>query len=612
MKKFRLDGYSKEVLLRQSRVDPLKRMFQAILFSQYRRKIAEEYKINERGIKPVVLMKSKTIAESKKNKDDFIEFINELTGKHIQEARKEYHQDASLGKIFHYLFEERNLRYEEFAMELRGDFSDEKIINMNSVKDLKKQQIKVNSLEDENNEIRVLFVVNKLNEGWDVLNLFDIARLYETRDSRQNRVGKTTIQEAQLIGRGARYCPFIDDERKDDLKEKRKYDHDTEHALRTLEELHYHCSHNPQYISEIKSALQKTGMMDNPEKEAIKVKDSFKNTTFYKEGYIYVNERVENKNENKHLLEDYGIGGEYDYPVTLTASTIEESDLTHRRIVSGTKNLSSETLSLDDVAILRRAADGIDFFTFNNIKTYLPSYKSMNDLFQNISKGVSVSVKGDETTIKNLSRRRKKDIYHYVLTKIENHIKENSSKFKGTTDFKPLKVRDRIKDTRMYINNSKQKDRLAELKNNGTFDNEWYVYEQNFINTYEENLVRYIESKADKIRKKYDEFYLVRNVRSVKLFSFDNGRGFEPDFLLFAIKGGNIKESVVYQIFMEPKGEQLEKHDEWKAKFLKEIKQDGIVKDLYEDTEYKIIGLPFYTKDNQNDFRKAFGKELGI
>ena len=164
----------------------------------------------------------------------------------------------------------------------------------------------------------------------------------------------------------------------------------------------------------------------------------------------------------------------------------------------------------------------------------------------------------------------------------------------------------------MYINNSKQKDRLAELKNNGTFDNEWYVYEQNFINTYEENLVRYIESKADKIRKKYDEFYLVRNVRSVKLFSFDNGRGFEPDFLLFAIKGGNIKESVVYQIFMEPKGEQLEKHDEWKAKFLKEIKQDGIVKDLYEDTEYKIIGLPFYTKDNQNDFRKAFGKELGI
>ena len=51
--------------------------------------------------------------------------------------------------------------------------------------------------------------VQKLNEGWDVLNLFDIVRCYETRDSRFNRPGKTTISEAQLIGRGARYFPFI-------------------------------------------------------------------------------------------------------------------------------------------------------------------------------------------------------------------------------------------------------------------------------------------------------------------------------------------------------------------------------------------------------------------
>lgn len=606
LKKFRLDGYSKEVLLRQSRVDPLRRMFQAILFSQYRRKIAEEYKINERGIKPVVLMKSKTIAESRKNKDTFIDFINRLTGDDIKNAREEHRQDPSLGKIFHYLFEERKLGYEEFAMELKEDFSSDKIINMNSTDDLQNHQIKVNSLEDENNEIRVVFVVNKLNEGWDVLNLFDIARLYDTRTE------ATTTQEAQLIGRGARYCPFIDVERKDDPKEKRKYDHDTNHPLRTLEELHYHCSHNPKYIFEIKSALQKTGMMDNPDKEPIKVKDSFKDTVFYKEGYIYVNEQVENKNENKHLLEDYGIGGEYDYPVTLTTATIEESDLTHKRIVSGTKELSSETLSLDDVAILRRAADGIDFFTFDNIKTYLPSYNSMDDLFQNITKGVSISVKGDKTTIKNLSRRRKKDIYHYVLTEIEKHIRDTSSEFIGTRDFKRLKVRDRIKDTHMYINSIEDRNRLAYLKDTGTFDNEWYVYDQNFINTYEESLVRYIESKADKIRKKYDEFYLVRNVRSVKLFSFDDGQGFEPDFLLFAIKGGNMKESVIYQIFMEPKGEHIEQSNAWKEKFLKEIKLDGIIKDLYEDTEYKIIGLPFYMQKNEKDFRKAFEKELQL
>lgn len=612
LKKFRLDGYSKEVLLRQSRVDPLKRMFQAVLFSQYRRKIAEEYKINEHGIKPVVLMKSKTIPESENNKKDFIRFISRLTGEDIQKTRQDYHGDASLSKIFRYLFEEKKLDYEEFAMELKEDFHENKIIDMNNADDLQKKQIKINSLEDENNEIRVIFVVNKLNEGWDVLNLFDIARLYETRDSRKNQMGNTTIQEAQLIGRGARYCPFIDAERKDYPKEKRKYDHDTDHPLRTLEELYYHCSYNVKYISEIKQALQKTGIMDEPTKELIKVKDCFKKTSFYKKGYIYANERVENKNENKRLLEDYGIGGEYDYPVVLTASTIEESDLTHRRIVSGTKELSSETLLLDDFTILRRAADGINFFTFENIKTYIPSYNSMDDLFENIARSVSVSVKGDKTTIKNLGRRRKKDIYHYALTEIQKDIKQNSSKYVGTRKFKPFKVSDHIKDRYVYIDSIEKKNRLAHLKGNGTFDNEWYVYSQNYINPDEESLVKYIEKKVDKIRKRYDKFYLMRNERLVKLFSFCKGRGFEPDFLLFAIKDNSIKESIVYQIFMEVKGRHIEQYDEWKEKFLEEMKQEGIIKDLYEDSRYKIIGLPFYMKDNENDFRKAFGEELEL
>jgi len=60
----------------------------------------------------------------------------------------------------------------------------------------------LNALEDRNNEIRVIFAVDKLNEGWDVLNLFDIVRLYDTRDGKDNKVGKTTMAEAQLIGRG--------------------------------------------------------------------------------------------------------------------------------------------------------------------------------------------------------------------------------------------------------------------------------------------------------------------------------------------------------------------------------------------------------------------------
>ena len=88
----------------------------------------------------------------------------------------------------------------------------------------KEKQIKLNSLEDENNEIRAIFAVKMLDEGWDVLNLFDIVRLYDTRDGRWTRDGKyipgnTTIAERQLIGRGARYYPFKVNKEDDPLKE---------------------------------------------------------------------------------------------------------------------------------------------------------------------------------------------------------------------------------------------------------------------------------------------------------------------------------------------------------------------------------------------------------
>src|SRR5699024_2461069 len=116
--------------------------------------------------------------------------------------------------------------------------------------DEKEKQIAVNSLEDKNNPYRIIFTVNMLNEGWDVLNLFDIVRLYETRDGKNGKPGKTTISEAQLIGRGARYCPFQVEE--DQPRNKRKYDYDLTNENRILETLLYHSMQDSRYITELR------------------------------------------------------------------------------------------------------------------------------------------------------------------------------------------------------------------------------------------------------------------------------------------------------------------------------------------------------------------------
>ncbi|HCX99395.1 MAG TPA: type III restriction endonuclease subunit R, partial [Bacteroidales bacterium] len=132
---------------------------------------------------------------------------------------------------------------------------EENAIIMNRTTDnTKEKQLAVNSLEERDNPYRIIFTVDMLNEGWDVLNLFDIVRLYETRQSKSGgKIGSYTIKEAQLIGRGARYCPFIAEE--DQERFKRKYDYDLANPNRILETMLYHSKQDSRYITELRQAL---------------------------------------------------------------------------------------------------------------------------------------------------------------------------------------------------------------------------------------------------------------------------------------------------------------------------------------------------------------------
>ena len=68
LKDYRQDGYSKEVKVLQADMPPLERALQAVVLSQYRRKVAEK---NGIPLKPVLLMKSRFIAESETHEREF-------------------------------------------------------------------------------------------------------------------------------------------------------------------------------------------------------------------------------------------------------------------------------------------------------------------------------------------------------------------------------------------------------------------------------------------------------------------------------------------------------------------------------------------------------------
>ena len=62
-----------------------------------------------------------------------------------------------------------------------------------------------------------------------------------------------------------------------------------------METFYYHTTFDNQYISEIKQALIQIGLLDSAQEKTkftLKLKDEFKESTFYKSGVIFVNERV--------------------------------------------------------------------------------------------------------------------------------------------------------------------------------------------------------------------------------------------------------------------------------------------------------------------------------
>ena len=99
----------------------------------------------------------------------------------------------------------------------------------------------------------------------------------------------------------------------------------------------------------------------------------------------------------------------------------------------------------------------------------------------------------------------------------------------------------------------------------------------------------------------------MRNERAVKIFAFDDGARFEPDYVLFLQRGdGDALEH--YQIFIEPKGEHLTAADAWKEDFLRQLQSRAVaVKIFADEPDYKIWGLPFFNRgDAFATFDSAF------
>lgn len=642
-------GYTKEINLVSTSLTKKEKILLALLFNWYRHQIA--LKNNIANFKPVVLFRSKLIEESKKDYGEFLSLVKELKPtdfdflKNIENSIKQdqfssfkvYEQGKSRVKQMLQYIKDEKIGIREIANYIKDEFTERNSIITNSKdnkattkeKTTEEQEQLLNSLEDKNNHIRAIFTVKRLTEGWDVLNLFDIVRLYEGRDeSHQNgqRVaGQATVQEIQLIGRGVRYYPFTYNEHE---KNKRKFDNELKNPLRVLEEFYYHSDDNHRYLDELKRELKNKGFIqDNREIKKFALKDDFKDTPFFNEIKIWKNKKIDNPERRKQTLSELEKDFVFEYK-TREFTMKEQQVILDKEIdevLAESLKKDSKTISINfkdferhivAKAINKKATKDLSLLRFDNLQNEL-SINSIDDIFTENFIGnfkINIVTSKDKTGLADISNEEKLNLLLDFFDEFTRKLKEIANPYLGTEKFSPFSFEDLFGDVKekSVLIDQESKNLEAEL-----LQHKWYVL-NGFNGTSEEReLLEFMKKKIGNLEEKYDNVYLLRNEEVYKFYDFEQGRGFEPDFLLF-LKGK--KGNLYYQIFIEPKGSQFtdkeggfkDSKEGWKEDFLKQIKNKYSKGDLLkaESKNYKLIGLPLFNKKEENTFSKVFDEQL--
>lgn len=616
--KFYNDRYSKDIITLRSDLTIMERALQALILSQYRLKVFQDHRLN---IKPVILFKAAKVNDSKDFMAAFIEVVKKLTGAQLHTLSNAVNNEV-MHRAFAY-FANNGISFDTLAAELRDDFSEEHCVSVNDDKDATQKQILLNSLEDVDNPYRAIFEVKKLDEGWDVLNLFDIVRLYETRQSGGKKISPATISEAQLIGRGARYCPFrLDSEQP---RFQRKYDEDVTNELRVCETLYYHCQNDHRYVTELHNALREIGLDTDKiiQREYI-LKDDFKTTDLYTQGLIFLNDRVVKDKKEVHGLPPTVRDDIYRFQATTGSSGVDSVMMETSHSSDSVLNLKTSHMTIKEIAainyaVVNKALMRYSIFKFNTLRSHFPNISSTRQFItdDNYLGAVRIDIqsKDEHPTMETLYAA-----VFYVLGKIAGSISSIEETYRGTKEFRARNIKDVFRNKTVNYTDPhdggigiSQND--PSVRNDWKIDlssEDWFVYTDNFGTSEEKAFVAYFRGYVDDLRKIYNRIYLIRNEREFHIYSFEDGERFEPDYVLFLQKD-KADGFEQLQIFIEPKGTQLLEKDAWKEKFLLHLKQEAIPTTTFVDNnDYKIWGLHFFNQENRmKEFDSEFAALIG-
>ncbi|MFP6248928.1 DEAD/DEAH box helicase family protein [Helicobacter pylori] len=559
------------------------RFLGACVSSLYKELLAQHHNIE--NFKPCILFKSERIEDSKENQERFNAFLENLSPLDLENFFH-YSRNAFF-KAAKSFFDEQNYTANLVAF-LQTKFKKSTQINTNNEKELEKGMLLLNSLEDRDNPKRVIFSVDKLNEGWDVLNLFDIVRLKNKASQ------KDTTKDAQLIGRGARYYPFSYNDFKPNRIEFYQRKFDLFNPLSALERLDYHAVYDSEFIAKLNNELQDLGLGFVNEKQTIPLTPTKRFKCYYASN---------TKDKNKNLFNK-----DYTDPVEATLKSLHVPLFGF--IVREKKVDFKEENKGDTTYYIPHTLDKIPlnyFLKALNLKNL--DFKTLKKAFKKHAFNNKVEfIERYISSLKTNFHKNQKFDNNEILLKLAVYIIEN---LKDTL----LKEQDKYEVSALELKEFETHNKslsASEWEKDIPFY-EWLLFKdmRKLDSKLEREFLDFINKNKEILDKKFKEWCVLRNDHFTELKVFCNienspyyAQGFEPDFILFAQTHED--EFLGFTCYMEAKGEHLEPSNAWKKEFL-EMLENATLKSHNKKLHLK--GLPFFTLHNSvvnGEFQTAF------
>lgn len=580
-------GYGKHLSQIEANESIESKMLTGTLLNQYRKYLA-----NKNGyinFKPIILFKSNNINPSHNAKKTFENLLENLTVQQVQSHINNSLRGTTSQAINWFLeFYSSITDKEYFIQSIKDDFLGH-ILNANDDKNEERNINNLNTLDDIDNPFRAIFAVEKISEGWDVLNLYDIVRVSEKSTS------SNTNAEAQLVGRGSRYNPLI--HKDGETVYKQSFSEDDEKIM--LETFHYHTIQDRDYLEKLSESYSELGIpieLDKPAKSySVSLKKEFMDDYFYQYGYFMENIKSQPKESDFINLKSYGFNNGFKFRV---ASGVREKLVFNEK----DKDVFQEIPKRIEIKYILEAMSRIPFYRFNIMKKSMPLLYSKKEFIESHNwlgswnRIIDFELVEDEPLSDEDILRGTVEF----LTNLSSLIQKNYMRSQGTKTFVKVPAKSRLTD---YYKRSfkEESNSLLEIDSIKTENKSWSPYTKIIGSKLERSMVRMIEENIlPELEEKYEKVYLIRNdeiYNQIGIHEFCGTRKFYPDFVLYLLSKDTSK---VTQIYLEPKGENFIERDKWKNNILEALGHDTeIIMDKTTE-EFELLGVKFFTGTSKN------------